>query len=72
MSYGFASGVIDNEKIRYCPYCGKRIGVYYADGTAECTECKIRFGVIGGEEEEPWEGEKRYEGVEAVPILWVD
>lgn len=38
MSCGFASGLIDNERIRYCPYCGKRIGDYYADGTAECTD----------------------------------
>lgn len=58
MSQGFVSGIIDNEKIRYCPYCGKRVGDYYADGTAECTECEIRFGVIEGKEEEPWEGEE--------------
>ena len=49
MSWGFIAGIIDNDKIRYCPRCGERIGDYYADGTAECMECEIRFGVMEGE-----------------------
>lgn len=49
MSWGFVCGFIDNERIKYCPYCGERIGDYHADGTAECTECEARFGVMEGE-----------------------
>lgn len=52
MSWGFIAGIIDNDKIRYCPRCGERIGDYYADGTAECTECEIRFGVVEVGEDE--------------------
>lgn len=48
---GMITGITDSGAIKYCPKCGKRICMRYADGTAECEECVCRFGVIDIEEE---------------------
>lgn len=46
MMYGYIGGYTDADEINFCPYCGAEIGSRYADGTAECDECKRRYGVI--------------------------
>ena len=52
----FISGYTDTDIIYYCPACGAQIDTWHGDGTATCSECGMRFGVIeiddgdGGEE----------------------
>lgn len=43
---GLISGITDSGAIEYCPKCGERICMSYADGTAECESCGYRFGVV--------------------------
>ena len=50
--YGFLSGISDTDIISYCPKCGENVSEFYADGTACCKLCDIRFGVIELEESE--------------------
>lgn len=49
---GIVTGITDSGAIEYCPKCGARIYTRYADGTAECDQCKYRFGVVDCEDEE--------------------
>lgn len=49
--YGYLSGFSDTNEIRYCPSCGAQIYTFYSDGTAECENCKKRFGVIVTDED---------------------
>lgn len=51
--YGFIGGFSETDDINYCPYCGKEISCWHADGAATCSECGKRFGVIEVEDEEP-------------------
>lgn len=44
--FGFIEGYSDNDTIYYCPACGAKIGTRFADGTAMCDDCGVRFGVI--------------------------
>lgn len=44
--FGYIAGYTDSDETNFCPYCGAEIGSRYADGTAECEDCKRRFGVI--------------------------
>ena len=44
--FGYVAGYTDSDETNFCPYCGAEIGSRYCDGTAECADCKKRFGVI--------------------------
>lgn len=44
--FGYVEGYSDTGDIKYCPICGEEIGVFHSDGTATCTECGARFGVV--------------------------
>lgn len=44
--FGYIAGYTDSDETNFCPYCGAEIGSRYCDGTAECADCKRRFGVI--------------------------
>ncbi len=44
--FGFIEGYSDNNTIHYCPACRAEISTRFADGTAMCDECGMRFGVI--------------------------
>ncbi len=48
--YGYLSGYTDTDTIHYCPKCGERINVVYADGTGKCGNCGLIFGVVEFEE----------------------
>lgn len=48
--YGYISGYTDTDTIHYCPKCGERINVVYADGTGKCGNCGLIFGVVECEE----------------------
>ena len=50
--YGYISGYTDKDTIHYCPKCGERINVVYADGTGKCGNCGLIFGVVECEEDE--------------------
>lgn len=43
---GYIAGFTDTDDIYYCPRCGKEITEAYGDGTAKCSNCGIRFGVV--------------------------
>lgn len=49
-------GLADTD-IKYCPYCGERIGTFKGNGTAVCDNCKNEFGVILMDYEEDEEDE---------------
>lgn len=49
--YGFINGISDIDDIKFCPKCGEPIGTYYCDGTAICSSCGFRFGVVEAENE---------------------
>lgn len=49
---GIITGITDSGNIEYCPKCGEQICTRYADGTAECEQCKYRFGVVDYEGDE--------------------
>ena len=60
--YGFISGITDTNDIRYCPFCGEDISEFHGDGTATCTYCSKRFGVVECEEDYiPDEDEEIYQ-----------
>lgn len=44
--YGVITGITDTDEISFCPKCGERIKIFYADGTATCENCDYRFGVV--------------------------
>lgn len=55
--HGFISGYSDTSSICYCPTCGERISECFADGTARCDACGMRFGVIEVDDDEETEDE---------------
>lgn len=57
MFMGFVAGYSISSDINYCPECGAMISVYHADGTATCTDCGYRFGVVAVDGEDDEEGE---------------
>lgn len=44
--FGYLCGYSDTASINYCPACGERVSESFADGTCQCNECGLRFGVI--------------------------
>lgn len=52
MFIGYIEGYTITDEINYCPACGTMISEYHADGTATCTTCGYRFGVVAVDEED--------------------
>ena len=50
--YGYISGYSEVDSINYCPACGEKVFKKYGDGTAQCDECGLRFGVVEVDEDE--------------------
>lgn len=50
--FGYISGYTDTGSISYCPACGGRVAVSFADGTCKCGECGMRFGVVEVDDDE--------------------
>lgn len=50
MSYGFVSGLADNDEVSYCPKCGEHVYTSHGDGSVTC-ECGYKFYVIEKEQE---------------------
>lgn len=43
---GYIEGYSETSIICYCTACGAKISTWYADGTASCDNCGMRFGVV--------------------------
>ena len=44
--YSYVKGMTDDDNIFFCPRCGEEIRRYNGDGTAACSSCRLRFGVV--------------------------
>lgn len=51
MYKNFADGIVDPDKVEYCPVCGKKVYDRWQSGEVAC-ECGFKFFVVSAEDSE--------------------